>query len=235
MKLAIMQPYFMPYVGYFQLINAVDKFIVYDNIQFTKKGWINRNRILANGKDSYVTLPIKKDSDYLDVVNRELADTWPKDRVKMLNRISGAYRKAPQFGSVFPLIEEVLLHEETNLFSFILNSLRKVTEFLGIETPLIVSSSLPVDHSLKAEDKVLALCHAVGASEYINPIGGVDLYSKERFQEKGIELQFLKSKFPSYSQFSVEFVPWLSIMDVMMFVSRESLSDGLTAEYDLIK
>lgn len=234
MKLAIMQPYFMPYVGYFQLINAVDKFIVYDNIQFTKKGWINRNRILANGKDSYVTLPIKKDSDYLDVVNRELADTWPKDRVKMLNRISGAYRKAPQFGSVFPLIEEVLLHEETNLFSFILNSLRKVTEFLGIETPLIVSSSLPVDHSLKAEDKVLALCHAVGASEYINPIGGVDLYSKERFQEKGIELQFLKSETAPYPQFGADFLPSLSIIDVMMFNSVQEVRSFLVSAFHLV-
>ncbi len=83
MKLAIMQPYFFPYIGYFQLINTVDEFVVYDNIEFTKKGWINRNRILVNGKDEYITLPIKKDSDFLHVKDRFLAETWSKDSAKM--------------------------------------------------------------------------------------------------------------------------------------------------------
>ena len=104
MKLAIMQPYFMPYIGYFQLINSVDKFIIYDNIQYTKKGWINRNRILVNGKDQLITLPIKKDSDYLDVIERELSESWDKDKNKMLNVIKSSYSKSPYFQEVFSLI-----------------------------------------------------------------------------------------------------------------------------------
>ena len=104
-----MQPYFFPYIGYFQLMNAVDEFVVYDNIEFTKKGWINRNRILVNGKDFYITLPIKHDSDYLYIIDRLLADTWPIERKKMLNRIIESYRKAPNFNVVFSVIEKVLL------------------------------------------------------------------------------------------------------------------------------
>src|SRR4030042_5533275 len=97
MKIAIMQPYFLPYIGYFQLMNAVDEFVIYDNIEFSKKGWINRNRILVNGKDSYITIPLKKDSDYLDVRDRYLAETWSSEKIKMLKRIIGSYRKAPRF------------------------------------------------------------------------------------------------------------------------------------------
>ena len=150
-KLAIMQPYFLPYIGYFQLMNAVDEFVVYDNIEFAKKGWINRNRILVNGADAYFTLPLKKDSDYLHVCKRELADTWPADRNKMLNRIKESYRKAPCFSTVYPLVESCLTVPDTNLFGFIHQSLLTIKDYLGIDTPLVVSSSIPIDHSLKAE------------------------------------------------------------------------------------
>lgn len=160
MKLAIMQPYLFPYIGYFQLISAVDEFIVYDNIQFTKKGWINRNRILVNGLDAYITLPLKKDSDYLDIKDRYLSDEWPVERKKLLNRITESYRKAPQYTIVFPIIEKIILSEEKNLFQFILNSLNIINEYLEIKTPLVISSSISIDHHLKAEKKVMALCKA---------------------------------------------------------------------------
>ena len=93
MRIAIMQPYLFPYIGYFQLMNAVDEFVIYDNIEFTKKGWINRNRILVNGRDSFITVPLKKDSDYLDVRDRYLADSWPSERVTILYRIKQSYRR----------------------------------------------------------------------------------------------------------------------------------------------
>src|ERR1700722_4154503 len=153
MKLAIMQPYFFPYIGYFQLMNAVDEFVIYDNIEFSKKGWINRNRILVNGKDAYITLPLKKDSDYLDVKDRFLAETWPLDRKKMLNRISESYKKAANFDSVYPLIEKCIFFEESNLFKFILNSLILIKDYLNISTSFVISSTIPIDHNLKAEQK----------------------------------------------------------------------------------
>ena len=234
MKIAIMQPYFFPYIGYFQLINLVDKFIVYDNIEFTKKGWINRNRILVHGQDSYITLPLKKDSDYLEVRDRSLADNWYTERKSLLNRISGAYRNAPYFELVFPLIEKCVLIQDRNLFRFIFNSLIVVNEYLQIKTPLVVSSTIPIDHDLKAEKKVLALCKAMGATDYINPIGGVKLYQKDEFRSEGIDLYFIKSADVMYQQFDHAFVPYLSIVDVMMFNSSDEIRLYLASSFTLV-
>ncbi len=233
MKLAIMQPYFLPYIGYFQLINAVDKFVIYDNIKFTKKGWINRNRILINGRDHYITLPLKRDSDSLDVCERFLADRWPGERRSMLNKIAAAYRKAPYFTSVYPLIENCIFLDERNLFKFILHSLIRVKEYLQIKTPILVSSTILIDHELRAEEKVKAICKAVNATEYVNPIGGVELYQKDDFRSEGIELYFLKSGEVVYKQFDHPFIPWLSIIDVMMFDTPKEIQEML-GRYQLI-
>lgn len=231
MKLAIMQPYFFPYIGYFQLISAVDLFIVYDNIKFTKKGWINRNRILQNGKDVMISLPLKKDSDYLDVCERKLAIDFNRD--KLLNQLTGAYRRAPYFSQTFPLLEQILSYEDPNLFAFLHHSIVKTSEHLGISTKISVSSSFDIDHNLKGQDKVLALCEITGASTYFNSIGGMGLYSKETFQEKNIELKFIQSKPFEYAQFGNEFVPWLSIIDVMMFNSLANIQNLISTNYEL--
>jgi len=228
-----MQPYLFPYIGYFQLISAVDEFIIYDNIQFTKKGWINRNRILVNGLDAYITLPLKKDSDFLDIKDRYLSDEWPVERKKLLNRITESYRKTPQFTTVYPLIEKIILSEEKKLFHFILNSLKVINEYLEIRTPLIVSSTIPIDHNLKAEKKVMAICQARHADTYINPIGGIELYNKEEFKNEGINLQFLKADNIIYPQLKNEFVPFLSIVDVMMFNTKEEIQHYLRSSYTL--
>lgn len=229
MTLGIMQPYFFPYLGYFQLINAADEFVVYDNIQFAKKGWINRNRILVNGKDEYITLPLKKDSDFLDIRDRWLADSWAQDSKKMLNRVKESYRKAPQFIDVYPVIEKCILFEDVNLFGFIFNSLKEVNNYLGITTPLVVSSTVPVNHSLKSQEKVLEICKARKVTTYLNPIGGVELYSRGIFNKENIQLHFLKSSEVSYHQFNNEFVPWLSIIDIMMFNSKDKINTMLNA------
>ncbi len=227
MKLAIMQPYLFPYIGYFQLMNAVDEFVVYDNIQYTKKGWINRNRILVNGKDAYLTFPLKKDSDYLDIKDRYLADDWVSERKKILNRIIESYRKAPSFEIAYPVIEKIILFEETNLFKFILNSLTVLKEYLAIKTLFPISSQIPINHELKAEQKVIAICKAKNAAIYINPIGGVDMYSKDEFKKEGIDLRFLKTTEVTYKQFHNDFVPFLSIIDVMMFNTKEETKNFL--------
>jgi hypothetical protein len=233
MRLAIMQPYFMPYIGYFQLINSVDKFIIYDNIQYTKRGWINRNRILVNGKDQLITLPIKKDSDYLNVVERELSESWSKDKDKMLNIIKSSYNKAPYFQETFELISKCVNNSETNLFNFIYDAINILNSYLDIKTPIIVSSTVEIDHTLKSQDKVLSICKSQNAEVYINSIGGVELYERKTFDQKGIRLNFIKSNPIQYKQFSSEFVPWLSIVDVMMFNSKEQIKNYLT-QYTLI-
>lgn len=231
MKVAIMQPYFFPYIGYFQLIEAVDLFIVYDNIKYTKKGWINRNRMLQDGKDVMFSLPLKSGSDYLNVCERELAANF--DRDKLLNQIKSAYRRAPYFAQTFPLVEQVVRYDDTNLFRFLHHSIVKTCEHLGIATEIRISSGIAIDHDLKNQDKVLALCEAVGASTYVNAIGGMELYSRETFLEKSIDLKFIKSLPFEYAQFGDSFVPWLSIIDVMMFSSVEVIQGQLT-QFDLV-
>lgn len=232
MKLAIMQPYFMPYIGYFQLIASVDEFILYDNIKYTKKGWINRNRILQNGKDVTFSLPLKKGSDSLNVCERELAVDFSPD--KLLNQFKGAYNNAPYFKPTFLLLKEILLYGDQNLFGFLYNSILKTCEHLEINTELKISSDITIDHNLKSQDKVLAYCMAAGADSYINPIGGVDLYSKSTFSEKGIELNFIKSKLVEYQQFGGDFVPWLSIVDVLMFNSVDTIQTHIKTNHEII-
>lgn len=232
MKVAIMQPYFLPYIGYFQLIAAVDIFIVYDNIKYTKKGWINRNRMLQNGKDVTFSLSLKSDSDSLDVCERELAADF--NREKLLNQFKGAYQRAPYFAQTFPLIECIVSYEDPNLFRFLHHSINKICEHLGIATEIRISSEVAIDHELKNQDKVLALCAAVGASTYVNAIGGMELYSKEVFQEKGIDLKFIRSLPLEYGQLGAAFVPWLSIVDVMMFNPIDVIQTSITTNYELI-
>ncbi len=234
MKVAIMQPYFMPYIGYFQLMNSVDTFVVYDNIQFSKKGWINRNRILVNGQDQFISIPLKKDSDYLNVNQRFLSADFNKEGIKILNKIKGTYGKAPFFNSVFPLIEEVLNFANNNLFDFIYNSLECINSFLGIKCKLVKSSELGFNiEEFKGQDKVIEICNHLNAKIYINPIGGLDLYNKADFKNKNIELSFLKSKPIVYNQYLNEFVPWLSIIDVLMFNSVEDVNIMLN-KYDVV-
>ncbi|HMM02870.1 MULTISPECIES: WbqC family protein [unclassified Dysgonomonas] len=221
MKLGIMQPYFLPYIGYFQLLNAVDKYVIYDNIQYTKKGWINRNRILQNGKDLMITIPLEKDSDYLDIKDRCLSVGF--DKKKLLNQTRESYRKAPYFDMLMPLIERIVNYDDTNLFHYIDNSIREICKYLDIKTEIIISSTLDIDHSLKGQDKVIAICKELKATDYYNAIGGQELYSPEEFKKENINLYFISSNPIEYKQFANEFVPWLSILDVMMFNSLENI------------
>jgi hypothetical protein len=214
-------------------MNAVDEFVIYDNIEFSKKGWINRNRILVNGTDSFITIPLKKDSDYLDVRDRYVSDIWSREKKRVLNRIIEAYRKAPHFECVYPVVEQTIICEECNLFKFVLNSLDIVKKYLEIRTPFLVSSTIPIDHALRAENKVISICKARKANTYLNPIGGMQLYQKDDFKKEGIDLRFLKTKDMSYKQFNNEFVPSLSIVDVMMFNSREETKEYINSSYTL--
>jgi hypothetical protein len=232
LKLAIMQPYFLPYIGYFQLIAAADMFVVYDKIKYTKKGWINRNRMLLNGTDTVFSLPVKKGSDSLDVIERELAADF--DRDKLLAQFAGAYRRAPQFAPTLPLLERIVRFDDTNLFRYIQHSLSAVCDHLQIETRLVASSALPFDNELKGQDKVLAICGAVGATRYINPIGGSELYARDDFRARGIALSFLKPSLFEYAQFSNGFVPWLSIVDVLMFNRLDVVRDRIARAYELV-
>lgn len=232
MRLGIMQPYFLPYIGYFQLIAAVDLFVVYDNIKYTKKGWINRNRMLQNGQAVIFTLPLKSASDKLMVRDRELAVNFNRD--KLLNQLTSAYRRAPYFENTLPLIEGIIRYQDPNLFRFLHHAIVKTCEYLGITTEIRTSSSIAIDHALQGQNKVLALCATVGASTYVNAIGGMELYDQETFRENGLTLQFIQPQLCEYPQFGNNFVPWLSIIDVMMFNPLATVQSWITTNYELL-
>lgn len=227
-----MQPYFLPYIGYYQLIAAVDVFIVYDNIKYTKKGWINRNRLLKNGKDAIFSLPLKNESDYLNICERELSGNF--NRSKLLSQFQEAYRRAPYFSNIFPLVEDIVQYDRNNLFDYIFHSIVKTCAHLGIATTIRKSSDIEINHQLKSKEKVLALCEATRAKTYLNGIGGVALYSKEDFEKVGVDLKFVQPIPFSYPQFGGEFIPWLSIIDVMMFNSKKSVEIDILPQYKFI-
>ena len=233
MKLGIMQPYLFPYIGYFQLIDAVDQFVIHDDVQWIKGGWINRNRILVQGQPHYITLPLQKNSSLLNINERQLSlDIEPQGK-KIIRQIEGAYKKAPYFDSVHPLVYRCFACQERNVSTFIVNTLRECCDYLGVNTPFVLSSALDKRNELRAEDRVLDINMVMGASHYINPIGGTGLYDKTHFSENGLRLSFIKARNVPYAQFKThEFVPFLSIIDVMMFNSQQELS-ALLSEYDL--
>ena len=232
MKLAIMQPYFLPYLGYWQLMNYVDKYVLYDNIEYTKKGWINRNRYLNNGEASYFTIPLKKDSDYLDIVDRQIADSFQKE--KIWNQLCAAYKKAPYWKNVQQILDEIFSCDDKNLFNFIFSSILVIRKWLDIKSELIISSQLPIDHSLRGAEKVKSICKILDVQTYINPIGGISLYNSENFQESGIELQFIRMKEGlKYSQYGTDYIQALSIIDVFAFNSVDEIKELLN-EFEIL-
>jgi hypothetical protein len=165
-------------------------------------------------------------------VERELAADF--NRQKLLNQFSGAYARAPYFAQTFPLIERIVRFADTNLFRYIHHAIVAVCAHLGVTTTIRISSDLDIDHDLKKQDKVLALCRSAGASSYINAIGGVELYSRDEFSQQGLDIKFIKSQPCDYAQFDNEFVPWLSILDVLMFNSRDRIDHMVRERFELV-
>jgi len=232
LKLGIMQPYFLPYIGYWQLMNAVDQYVVYDDVNYIKGGWIGRNRILVNGAPKYFNLPLLGASPN-KLIREVVVNPNPAERGKAVRQIEAAYKKAPHFAAVMPLLEEIMSCEKESVADFLMESFHVIGEYLGIRTELILSSQLNKDCSLRGQEKVLAICQLLGASEYYNAIGGQELYSREAFAKQGIDLRFLKTGDIAYPQFGESFEPHLSILDVMMFCSQEEIRE-LLQKYTLL-
>lgn len=224
-KIAIMQPYFFPYIGYWQLINAVDEYVVYDDVNYIKGGWINRNNILLNFSKHLITLPLEEASSF-KLINEISVTSNVVLKNKLLKTIKSAYSKAPYCETIMPIIEELIL-ENSNIAILNYKIILAVKNYLGINTKILLSSDIEKNNSLKAQDKVIHIAHILGAAEYINTIGGQELYSKEDFEKENIKLNFLKTKEIIYPQFKNEFVPNLSIIDVLMFNSKEKIMEML--------
>lgn len=232
MTLAIMQPYFFPYIGYFQLIQCVDKFVVYDDVNYIKKGWINRNRILVNGSPTLITIPVKNASQNRLINETELASdrSWIP---KFLKTLEQAYKKAPFFPVVFPGIEAILLAEYANIAELNKATIRFVCSYLNLQTTLVPNSGAYANKHLKAQHRILDICLQESASTYINPIGGMEIYDHVLFNQHLISLYFLKPTPTPYSQFGNDFQANLSMLDALMFLDKSELTAKLK-EFQLV-
>jgi hypothetical protein len=230
MKLGIMQPYFFPYIGYWQLLNHVDTYVVYDDVNFIKGGWINRNYILSNGNRSLLTLQLKQASQNKHINEIGIGN----NQKKILKTISQSYSKAPYFDSTYPMIEKIFSSNEQNLALFLFNSIQKIVDFLEIKTEIILSSEIDKNNALKGQDKILEICSILGADTYVNALGGMSLYASDVFKTNNIELFFLKTLDIEYIQFAGAFEKNLSIVDVLMFNSSDQIRHHLS-QFELLK
>jgi hypothetical protein len=226
MKIGIMQPYFFPYMGYYALINAVDIFVFYVDVQYIRRGWINRNRILNRDRAEhweYINIPVKKTSRDSDVKDIEIFNEtkWDDELKKTLTL---RYSRAPNFRSTIDLLFDIIdKGNKDKLYEFNIYSLKQVCAYLGINTRFVNSTDLQYNRELDAQGKLIDIAKRLNGHTYINPIGGTELYSREEFQKGGLKLLFLKMDEVAYNQGKGDFVANLSIIDVLMWNSRENV------------
>jgi hypothetical protein len=223
MKIAIMQPYFFPYIGYFQLINAVDTFVIYDDVNYIKKGWINRNRILINNKPYMFTLSLGKVSQNELICDTKLSFDFSNWRNRFFEQLRHSYHRAPYYDKCIDFIRHLLDVDDFRLNIFLGSQIKKLAQYFGIYTEFLYSSKIAKNSELRAQDKIIDICKRLGAKIYINLIGGRGLYKRDEFLLNNIELVFLESNLIEYKQFNEMFTPNLSIIDVMMFNSQKSV------------
>lgn len=233
MKVAIMQPYFFPYIGYFQLIAASDVFVLHDDVQYIKGGWVNRNRILLNGESRMITFPVQKDAYDLPINARSYVDD-KQARKDIINLVKQAYAKAPCYRQVFTMLEELMMFEDNNVARFNENLIRRIAGYMGLSCKIITSSGMEKDDSLAGEQRVLEMCKRLGATDYTNPQGGQSLYDTETFRNAGLVLRFLFMRPTPYTQRADGFVPYLSIIDALMELGPVDIKSYL-AEFDLVE
>jgi hypothetical protein len=232
MSIAIMQPYTFPYIGYFQLIHASDVFVFYDDVNFINRGWINRNRILLNGKDHLFTIPCS-DASQNKLINEVALQDDEKAIQKLLSTFKQAYSKAPYFKDVYSMLEDTLLAGSKTIAALAIKSVTNICKYLELERTLKISSEEYDNRELKKADRLIDICHREGITHYINAAGGKEIYTKEYFGERGISLNFLNSVKQEYKQFNNPFVPWLSVIDVLMFNTKEDIVDRILPAYTL--
>ena len=228
-----MQPYVFPYLGYYQLIRAVDHFVVLDDVTYIKQGWINRNQILVEGRAAMFSVPLEGASSHAMIrdvlVNGKSYSHW---RTKFLKTLAFNYRKAPFFAEIGPIVEDVIAApgtERVSIRDIAVHSLDAVMRYLRVPFPYSLSSDYAKPDDVRGADRVLLLCRARGADTYCNLPGGAKLYDRDAFRSQGITLEFLTPHDVVYPQNRANFVPGLSMLDVLMFNSREAVRTMLGA------
>ncbi|UXY14482.1 WbqC family protein [Chitiniphilus purpureus] len=222
MKLAIMQPYFFPYIGYFQLLSQVDKFVFYDDVNYIKSGWINRNRLFLNHEVRYITVPVLSASSFVKI-NKTLVRPGVDWVESLFASLRQSYRRAPYFEPVTMLIREVFEENDGTIGDVARRSVMAVADYLGLERQWVLSSSSYGNDDKRSVDRIVDICAKEAVGEYWNLPGGKSLYRQEDFDSIGVRLGFVDVTLPSYPQFAPEFVPGLSIIDALMFNDKDEV------------
>lgn len=221
-----MQPYFLPYIGYFQLMAAVDRFVLLDDVNFKCRGWINRNRILVGGREHLITIPLRGASQNQLINQISLVNDAPW-RSKLLKTIAQSYRRAPFYAETIPILTEILKCPETMAAPYLRFSLNALRQWLDLPCQVIASSSHYQNTHYTGARRILDICRQEQAQVYVNAPGGKDLYAAPDFSAAGVQLRFLKPRLPGYAQDAPRFVPGLSIIDVLMFQGRVATRQSL--------
>lgn len=219
----------MPYLGYWQLMAAVDKYVVYDDVNYIKGGWVSRNNILLNGQKYMFTIILKGASPNKLFNEVEIGDDFRKFR----KTLEQAYKKAPYYAEVMAVLENIFTYNQKDLGHWMLHQFQCVLDYLDIDTELILSSTIEKNNELRAKDKVKHICHLLGADTYYNAIGGQELYDKDDFKADGLNLYFVKTDLKPYVQGKTDFIPGLSMIDVLMHNSIEQIRELLGC-YNLV-
>ncbi|CAJ7486444.1 WbnG [Burkholderia pseudomallei] len=229
MRLAIMQPYLFPYLGYFQLAASVDRFVFYDDVGYIKNGWINRNRILLGGGSHYLTVPLSgaSSSQRIRDVRVRPQECWMP---KLLEQLRHAYVRAPQYASVSRFVERILSTNTNSIAQLAVQSVAETCAYLGIDTEFVPTSTTYGNDGLKGLTRVIDICRRERAGVYVNAPGGRALYDPASFAYAGVELAFIAPLLRPYPQFGAPFVSGLSIVDVMMFNRAESIRTMLKTD-----
>lgn len=239
MIIAVMQPYFFPYIAYWQLYYCVDKWVILDEVQFRKFSWMRRNRILhddRNKETRYINLPVRKHGQKIRINEVQVNNDAPW-REEIRNRLRAYQRlKARHYPQVSEMLDKMLDKTNADLIEVMTNTFRAMNDYLGMETEYLLSSDVEFDRrDVTAPDEwSLRIAAALGADTYINLPGGKDLYQGDKYRSNGVELLFLKPAFREYPQADGLFIPGLSILDVLMFNSVEAIRDMLKSDYRLL-
>ena len=235
MKIALMQPYFLPYIGYFQLVNAVDKFIFFDDAAFIKKGWIHRNNILLNGRRHRFTIPIRNMSSFTPIRSTMISENPRFWQRKLSETFRHAYHKAPFFEVIFPKVDEILRGAKNRPIADVaIDSIQMVLDYIGTEHTLMRSSERSYNNSqLELSERVVDICQKEGGTTYINAIGGQSFFDKPYFNQWDIQIQFLKPNLRNYAQSLPEFIAGLSILDVLMYNNPMTIK-AMLGDYKLL-
>jgi len=227
-----MQPYLFPYIGYFQLLHAVDTFVCFDDVHFIKKGWINRNTVLLNGQPKLFTFSLSKISQN-KLINEHVFFDFDHAKKDFMKLIEQSYEKSPQYGDVIKLLEGILDPSIIKISDLIAHSLKEICAYLDIKTNIINSSEFKINNTFRAQERIIEIVKTCGGDHYVNAIGGKSLYDDEAFSKENIQLSFIEKKNFKYPQFCDKFTPNLSIIDSLMFNTKDEM-DYLLKQYELI-